>query len=220
MTKVDHRLYAIVDDDNLKGRNLAELALQAALNGATLLQYRAKTAPTRAMVEAGRAIHAALAGTGVPLLVNDRIDVALAIGAEGVHLGEDDMDPADARRLLGPDAVIGLTVKRKADARRAITSPIDYATIGGVFATSSKVNDSPPVGLDGFRQLAALIRAEKPALTVGAIAGIEAGNAASVIEAGADGIAVISALFKARDIPAASRDLSAIVDAALARRGP
>ena len=105
-------LYGIVDPQIARGRSLADLAAAAAKGGATLIQYRAKEASTRAMVREAKTIHAALAGTGVPLLINDRIDVALAAGAEGVHLGADDMELADARRLLGEDAIIGATLKQ------------------------------------------------------------------------------------------------------------
>ena len=118
----------------------AQLALAAARGGATIIQYRDKNSPTRLMVERARAIHAALRGTGVPLVVNDRIDVALAAGVEGVHVGREDMLVADARRLLGPDAIIGLTVKNEADAQAAIEADIDYACIGGLFETPAKHN--------------------------------------------------------------------------------
>ena len=159
MPKVDYRLNALIDADNLGANNLAAYASIAARNGATLLQYRDKNSPTRLMVERARAIHATLKGTGVPLLVNDRVDVALAAGVDGVHIGREDMLPPDARRLLGPQKIIGVTVKNEADAAAAIEADIDYACIGGVFATISKNNPDAPVGIDGFRHLAALIRA-------------------------------------------------------------
>jgi thiamine-phosphate pyrophosphorylase len=215
MNKVDLRLYAIVDTDNLGAENLAAFAGAAARNGATVIQYRDKHSATRLLVERAHAIHAALAGTGVPLLVNDRVDVALAAGAEGVHVGRDDMAAADARRLLGPGAIIGLTVKDEADARAAIGAPIDYACIGGVFATLSKDNPDAPVGLDGFRLLAGLIRAERPDLPVGAIAGMTLKTATETIRAGADGIAAIGALFKAGDVSQAVRAMRTGIDRAL-----
>ncbi len=218
MTPVDHRLYGLVDDDNLAGMDLPALARLSALNGVTLIQYRAKSATTAAMIGTARAIHAALEGTGVPLLINDRIDVALAAGAEGVHVGEDDMHPDDARRLLGPKAIVGLTVASEADADKAAAAPVDYATIGGVFATTSKHNKRPPVGIEGFRALAARIRTSRPGLVVGAIAGIDETNAGPVVAAGAEGVAVISSLYKQPDVAAATRRLRAVVDEALAGR--
>ena len=195
-----------------------QLAALAARSGATLIQYRDKTAGARDMIEQARAIRAALSGTGVPLVVNDRVDVALAAGADGVHLGADDMDAATARALLGPGSIIGLTVKNQKDAERAGRAPVDYACIGGVFETLSKVNADPPVGLIGFAKLRERLRALNPALPVGAIAGIDLDRAPSVIAAGADGVAVISAIFRAPDVAAATRSLRTAVDAALGRR--
>src|SRR5690606_14941529 len=138
-------------------------------------------APTRTMVREAAAIRAALAGSGVPLVVNDRVDVALAAGADGVHLGRDDMDAQTARLLLGPDAIIGLTVKNAADAQAAIAAPADYACIGGVFETLTKNNPDAPVGLDGFAALRAQIASARPDLPVGAIAGIDAERARQVV---------------------------------------
>lgn len=212
MNKVDYRLNAIIDGGLRPVGKLADLAGIAAHNGATIIQYRDKDASTRQMIAEAEAIRAALAGVGVPLLVNDRVDVALAAGADGVHLGRDDMSAETARRLLGPDAIIGLTVKNEADADAAIAAPIDYACIGGVFETLSKKNPDAPVGLDGFRTLRARIRAAKPGLPVGAIAGIDTGRAGEAVRAGASGVAVISAIFRADDIAAATRELRAAVD--------
>jgi len=218
MNRVDYRLNAIVDGSLRDIGDLAQLAALAAGNGATIIQYRDKDASTRLMVERASAIRAALAGSGVPLLVNDRIDVALAAGAEGVHLGRDDMDAQTARRLLGADAIIGVTVKNAADADMAIGAPADYACIGGVFATLSKQNPDRPVGIDGFALLRNRIGAARPDLPVGAIAGIDAGRARQVVAAGAAGVAVISGIFRAADIAAATRDLRRAVDAALKDR--
>jgi thiamine-phosphate pyrophosphorylase len=203
------RLYGIVDPQIAKGRSLAALARAAADGGATIHQYRAKEADTRVMIAEARAIVAALAGTGVPLLINDRVDIALASRAHGVHLGRDDMHPADARALLGPAAIIGATVKNRDDLVSLKGQPIDYACIGGVFSTAHKDNPDPPLGLEGFRALRAEARAVLGDLPVGAIAGIDASNAAGLFAAGADGIAVIGALFGGDDPRAAARALVA-----------
>ncbi|MCJ2006994.1 thiamine phosphate synthase [Methylobacterium sp. E-041] len=219
---VDLRLYGLLDvgvcgDD---GPRLADMAAAAVAGGCTLFQYREKDiADARAALARIRAIHAALAGRA-PLLVNDRVDLALAAGCEGVHLGQSDLHPADARRLLGDRAIVGLTLKTGAQADELYRLPVDYACIGGVFATTSKDNPDPPVGLDGFARIAFRARlARGTAVPVGAIAGIDASNAAAVIAAGADGIAVISALFGAEAVEGRARDLRARVDAALAERG-
>ena len=214
MTRIDYRLNAIVDAGLVDVGHLPDLAAIAAKNGATLIQYRDKTASTRLMIERAQAIRDALLGTGVPLVVNDRVDVALAAGADGVHLGADDMAVDTARRLLGRDAIIGLTVKTQADADRAGRAPVDYACIGGVFETLSKVNPDPPVGLQGLKALRDTIRRLNPVLPVGAIAGITLARVPEVIAAGADGVAVISALFRTTDIGGAVRDFRTRIDTA------
>ncbi len=218
---VDLRLYGILDVGVLgaDAAALAALAAEAVAGGTTLLQYRDKDlTDARAALARIRAIHAAVAGRA-PLLVNDRIDLALAAGVEGVHLGQSDLHPEEARRLLGPRAVVGLTVKTGAQADELYRLPIDYACIGGVFATTSKDNPDPPVGLDGLQRIVFRGRlARGQALPLGAIAGIDASNAASVIRAGADGVALIGALFKGGDTEGRARDLRARIDEALAAR--
>ena len=219
---VDLRLYGLLDVGVLgaDAETLARLAAEAVAGGCTLLQYRDKALDdARGALGRIRAIRAAVDGR-VPVLVNDRVDLALAAGAEGVHLGQGDLHPEEARRLLGSQAIIGLTVKTGAQADELYRLPVDYACIGGVFATTSKDNPDPPVGLDGLQRLVFRARlARGPGLPLGAIAGIDAGNAASVIAAGADGVAVISALFKGGSAQGKARDLRRRIDAALNARG-
>ncbi len=223
MKHVDVRLNAIVDPERAGGRDLADLARRVAAGGATLVQLRDKNNDTRAMVAAARAIKAALAPLNVPFVVNDRVDVALAVGADGVHLGPDDMAIEDARRLmglvLGPDAIIGASIKTVAAAEAVPVELIDYAGIGGVYATLSKAQNSAPIGPAGFAEIAAALRQRAPALPLLGIAGIDASNAGAVIAAGADGVAVISALSLAPDPAAAARGLREVVDAMLAKKG-
>ncbi len=145
MKPIDLRLYAIVDAERAGGYALADLARRVAEGGATLVQLRDKHSETRAMVEAARAIKAALAPFAIPFVVNDRVDVALAVGADGVHVGLDDMTAEDARALLGPDAIIGLSIKTVEQAAAAPVERIDYAGIGGVYATTSKEQNSAPI---------------------------------------------------------------------------
>ena len=216
---VDVRLYALVDPHRAGAFALDDLAHRVASGGATLIQLRDKESDTRAFIAQARAVKAKLRGLGAPLLINDRVDVALASEADGVHLGQNDMTPQDARRLLGPRAIIGLTVRSLAEAQAAPVEFIDYVAIGGVFATTSKDNPDPPVGLEGFNAIAAAVRRRAPEMPIAAIAGIDHTNAADVIAAGADGVAVSSALSLAPDPAAAARELRAIVDRALAARG-
>ena len=216
---LDLRLNAIVDPERAGGRELAELARLCAVGGATLIQLRDKSSETRAMVEAARAIKQALAPFGVPFVVNDRVDVALAAKADGVHLGQDDMAVEDARALLGDGPIIGLSVKSVAEAEVAPVELIDYVGSGGVYVTLSKEQKNAPLGPAGLARIVDVLRRRAPNLPLAGIAGIDASNAAEVIAAGADGVAVISALSLAPDPAAAARTLRDIVDAMLAKRG-
>jgi thiamine-phosphate pyrophosphorylase len=215
---VDLRLYALADPAVSGGRSLADLAKSIA-GSATLVQLRDKHGSTRSMMEEARALIGVLAPLDIPLLINDRVDVALAAEADGVHIGQDDMSPADARLLLGKTAIIGLSVKTLEQAREAPLDLLDYVAIGGVYGTTSKDNTSAPIGVDGLRAIAQAIRARKAGFPICAIAGINAGNADGTIAAGADGVAVISALSMAPDPALAARTLRNAVDVALEQRG-
>jgi thiamine-phosphate pyrophosphorylase len=215
---IDLRVYAILDPEHTGGRELTELSRLLAEGGATLVQLRDKMSETRAMVERARALKAVLAPFRIPLLINDRVDVALAAGADGVHVGQTDMAAEDARRLLGRDAVIGLSINTEPLAEAAPIESIDYVGIGGVYATMSKAQKKPPIGVDGLRRIVAVFQRRKRGFPACAIAGITAGNAAATIAAGADGVSVISALSLAADPAAATRALRATVDQALAVR--
>jgi thiamine-phosphate pyrophosphorylase len=214
--RVDLRCYAIVDPEVSGGHELPELCRMLAAGGATLVQLRDKLSDTRVMVERARAIKAALGK--VPLLINDRLDVALAVAADGVHIGWDDMAPADARALLGPEPIIGLTINSPQRADATALELIDYAGIGGVYGTTSKSTKNAPIGLAGMARVIEALHKRKPGFLTCGIAGINASNAAPVIEAGADGVSVISALSLAKDPKAASSELLRVVDAALTKR--
>ena len=212
---IDLRLYALLDPERAGDATLGSLARAVADGGATLVQLRNKLGSTRQLVAQARELKALLGPRSIPLLVNDRVDVALAAAADGVHVGWDDMAPEDARRLLGPGAIIGLSIKTMAQAQAAPVEVVDYVCIGGVFATASKHNPEPPVGIDGLKSILTAVRRRAPRLPIGAIAGIDANNAAAVMATGVDGVAVISALSLAPDVVAAARTLRGIVDASL-----
>lgn len=216
---VDLRLYALLDPAVAGGRMLGDLAARIA-GSATLVQLRDKHGSTRAMVEEARALRGVLEPAGVPLLINDRVDIALAAEADGVHIGQDDLPVPDARLLLGRTAIIGLSIKTVQQAQDAPLEHLDYVAIGGVYGTTSKDNTSAPIGIDGLRAIVQAVRARDKKCPICAIAGIDASNAAAVIEAGADGVAVISALSLASDPAKAALDLRCVVDDALKRRGP
>ena len=171
---------------------------------ATLVQLRDKHGVTRAMVEEARALRGVLEPAGVPLLINDRVDVALAAEADGVHIGQDDMAAPDARLLLGRTAIIGLSLSSVEQAKAAPLELLDYVGIGAVYATGSKDNASAPIGIAGLRAIAQAVRARKPGFPICAISGINSSNAGEMIAAGADGVAVISSLSLAPD-PATGR---------------
>jgi thiamine-phosphate pyrophosphorylase len=214
--RVDLRCYAIVDPEVAGGHELPDLCRMLAAGGVTVVQLRDKLSDTRVMVERARAIKQALGR--VPLLINDRVDVALAVGCAGVHIGWDDMAPADARRLLGPDAIIGLTVNSAPRADATDLALIDYAGIGGVYGTTSKQTKNSPIGVAGMARVIEALHRRKPGFATCGIAGINAGNAAPVIAAGADGVSVISALSLAGEPRAATTELLRVVDEALTRR--
>jgi thiamine-phosphate pyrophosphorylase len=215
---VDLRLYALIDPAVSGGRTLTDLARRVA-GSATLVQLRDKHGSTRTMVEEARALRAVLEPNNIPLLLNDRVDVALAAEADGVHIGQDDMAPNDARLLLGRGAIIGLSIKTVEQAKLAPLNLLNYVAIGGVYGTTSKDNTAAPIGIDGLRTIVGAIRARAPHYPICAIAGINSGNAADVIAAGVDGVAVISALSLAPDPAVAAQDLRALVDSGLAQRG-
>jgi thiamine-phosphate pyrophosphorylase len=217
--QVDLRLNAIVDPERSGGRDLAELAGLCAEGGATLIQLRDKLSETRAMIATARAIKKTLAPFGVPLVINDRVDVALASAADGVHVGQDDMAVEDARKILGRDAIIGLSIKTVAQADAAPVGLLDYVGSGGVYVTLSKQQKNAPIGPEGLARVIDALHRRAPKLPVCGIAGIDASNTAPVIAAGAAGVAVISALSLAPDPAAASRTLRQIVDEALSKRG-
>ncbi|WP_428566727.1 MAG: thiamine phosphate synthase [Solidesulfovibrio sp. DCME] len=202
----DLGVYLVTDRPALAGRDLLDVVAAAVAGGAGMVQLREKAATTREFVELARAVMTVTRPRGVPLLVNDRLDVALAAGADGVHVGQDDMHPADVRALLGPDALIGLSVTGEAETRAAAGLPVDYLGAGPVFATATKKDAGAPQGLAGLRRMVAL--AEVPVVAIGAIS---LANAASVLATGVAGLAVVSAVCSADDPAAAAAALRRIV---------
>lgn len=176
-----------------------ETVLAAVEGGVTIVQLRDKEADDATLTEAARALKHRLAPLGVPLIVNDRVAVARAAGADGVHLGQSDGDPAIAREILGPEPLIGLSVTAPDQTDTVDPAVVDYVGLGPVFPTATKPDAAAPLGLDGFRTTRGSID-----LPVIAIGGIDAANANSVIRAGADGLAVVSAICGAPDPRAAA----------------
>ena len=208
----DLSLYLVTDRRLASPLSLEALVRAALRGGVTAVQLREKECSTRDFVGLARALKAILTRAGVPLIINDRVDVALAACADGVHIGQSDMEYRDARRLLGPDAIIGLSVETAGQAERAASLDVDYLGAGPIFPTPTKTDAAPAWGIEG---LAALRRASRHVLV--AIGGVNRGNAGDVIRAGADGIAVVSAICWAIDPEQAARELHQAISAA---RGP
>lgn len=210
--RADWRVYVITDSHRARGRSYREIAEAAVRGGATAVQLRMKEEPARAMVQAAREIAALCRAAGVAFVVNDRIDVALAAGAGGAHVGQDDLPARDARALLGEDLLLGVSASTEDEAVAAWRSGADYLGVGAVYATATKADAGAPVGLARVRAICRAV----PIPVVG-IGGITAENAAEVIRAGAAGVAVVTAVTLAEDMAAATRRLREEVDAALAR---
>ncbi len=206
-------LYFVTDRGLCGERPLTGVVLQAIRGGAACVQLREKEVTTRFFVEEARRIKALMAPFRVPLIINDRLDVALAVGADGVHVGQDDMPYETARRLMGPGAIIGLSVETWEDVERAQGLDCDYLGVSPVFATPTKTDTKGPWGLEGLGRIRAFSR--HPLVAIG---GLNPSNAEAAVMAGADGIAVVSAICAAPDPLAASQELAGIIAAALARR--
>jgi len=203
----DFGLMLVTDRSLSRAKSVVEVVEAAVKGGVTVVQLREKEASVREFIEIGRRLLEILRPRRVPLLINDRVDVALAVPADGVHLGQSDMPPADARRLLGPKAVIGLTVETMAQAGPADREDVDYLGVSPIFPTPTKTDTGPAWGVEGLWRLRPLVR--KPLVAIG---GVNETNAARILEAGADGIAVVSAICAAPDPEAAARRLREIVE--------
>ncbi|WP_297956160.1 thiamine phosphate synthase [uncultured Desulfobulbus sp.] len=188
----DYSLYLVTDRRLSLGRSTVEVVAAAVSGGVTCVQLREKHCSTREFLEEARRVRELLVGTGVPLIINDRLDVALAVAADGVHLGQNDMHISDARRLVGERLVIGISAESVADAIRAEAEGADYIGVSPVFTTPTKMDTAPPLGLEGLREIRRAV-----SLPLVAIGSIRHDNAAEVLRAGADGLAVVSAIVSA-----------------------
>ena len=211
----DWALYLVTDRGLAGGRPIESVVEAAVRGGVTAVQLREKDCCTRDFVELGRALKKLLAPFQVPLIVNDRLDVALAIGADGLHIGQRDMDYGTARRLLGSDAAIGVSIETIEQASAAEALDADYLGVGPVFPTATKPDAAPALGLEGLAQVRAVSRH-----AIVAIGGIFSGNVRQAIQVGADGVAVVSAICAADDPCGAARELRQAIDEAWRARLP
>lgn len=206
---INYSLYVITDSKLSRGRNHRQVIEAAIRGGATLVQYRKKNATTRQMVVEALELCKLCRAYSVPLIVNDRIDVALAVDADGVHVGQDDMPASLARKLIGRDKIMGVSAENVEQALAAIADGADYLGVGAIFATATKPDAGEPIGLAGLERIARV-----STIPIVGIAGINLSNAANVIRAGASGVAVVSAIVGADDVQAAARELRGVVDRA------
>lgn len=206
--RFDLSLYLVTDPEMTARRGLVETVGAAVAGGVTMVQLRDKEAPARALAEAGRALLALLRPLGVPLVVNDRVDVAHAIGADGVHVGQSDLPPAAARAILGPAAIVGLSITAAAELS-TLDGAVDYVGLGPLYPTGTKTDAAPALGEAAFTAIRREI-----ACPVVAIGGLNLANTARTLAAGADGLAVVSAVCAAADPCAAAQQLRAAIAAA------
>ena len=207
------RLYVLTDRSVARGRSLIDLVAAALEGGATAIQLREKSLSALDQIALGRELRRLTADAGALFIVNDRADIALALEADGVHLGQDDLPVATARKILGPGAIIGGSAGSLDELRRSIAAGVDYLGVGPMYATGTKADAGPPIGPAGLAQIRQ--QTDLPIVGIGAI---DADNAGPVIAAGADGVAVISAVLGADDVAAAARRLRQAVEAALTAR--
>lgn len=202
MLRTDLKLYLVTDRSFLHGRNLIDVVMQAVAGGVTMVQLREKDIDTRTFIELGLELKQKLQQVNIPLIINDRVDVAMAIDADGVHIGQSDMPYTLARRLLGSNKIIGLSVENIDEVIEANSLNVDYIGISPVFTTQTKTDTAQPFGLSGLREAVRL--SVHPTVAIG---GINLQTKNDVLDCGADGIAVVSAIMAAENPKQAAKDL-------------
>ncbi|QRV22746.1 thiamine phosphate synthase [Marinomonas foliarum] len=196
-----YRLY-LVTDDQQDLATLTEVVSKAVAGGVTMVQVREKHGDVRAFIERALAVKKVLQGTGIPLIINDRVDVSLAVDADGVHLGQSDMPAKIARQLIGPDKILGLSIETQEQLAAADALPIDYIGLSAIFATPTKTNTKHHWGIDGLKSALKVT-----SLPIVAIGGIHEGNIPELCSTGVHGLALVSAICSADDPKAAAAHL-------------
>lgn len=207
MTPNPYRLY-LVTDENQDIDTLLQVVKQAIEGGVTMVQLREKHHDVRTFISKAKAVKQVLASTGVPLIINDRVDVALAVEAEGVHLGQTDMPATLARKLIGEERILGLSIESEAQLEEAKSLPIDYIGLSAIFATPTKTNTKTHWGLDGLTETL-----KKTTLPVVAIGGINEANLPDVASTGVHGVAIVSAISHAASPKDAASKLLNLMEA-------
>jgi thiamine-phosphate pyrophosphorylase len=209
LNEIDYSLYLVTDRNLAKGRSTLDIVRAAVAGGVTCVQLREKECSTREFIEQALAVRNFLKDRGVPLIINDRVDVALAVAADGVHLGQTDMPLKSAQKIVGDSMIIGISAESLADAVEAERNGADYLGVSPIYATPTKIDTAPPLGLEGLRAIREAVK-----LPLVAIGGLNRDNAAAVIRSGGDGVAVVSAIVAAGDPAGAARQLKQIIEEA------
>lgn len=200
-------LYLVTGHSTQQGRSLTDIVMQAVAGGVDMVQLREKEMTDDEMTELARELHEKLLPTGIPLIINDRVNVAKAVDAEGVHVGQSDMAYAEARRILGRDKIIGLSCENMQQVADANAMDVDYIAVSPVFATPTKTDTAPPFGLEGLSEARKISRHK-----VVAIGGINGSNIREIRDAGADSAAVVSAIVEAANPTKAASELKLLID--------
>jgi len=200
-----YRLY-LVTDDKQDLATLKHVVKEAVAGGVTMVQVREKQGDIRRFIDRALAVKAILQGTGVPLIINDRVDVALAIDADGVHLGQSDMPAATARRLIGKDKLLGLSIENEQQLIDAESLPVDYLGLSAIFSTPTKSNIKKEWGIEGLAK--AVVQSSFPIVAIG---GINAENLNAIIATNVDGVALVSAICHATSPQNAARDFCSLM---------
>ena len=207
--EIDYSLYLVTDRGLARGRSTLEIVQAAVSGGVTCVQLREKDCATLEFIEQALAIKNYLTARAIPLIINDRLDVAMAVAADGVHLGQNDMPLGMARKIAGASMLIGISAESVQDAVDAEKGGADYLGVSPIYATPTKTDTAPPLGLEGLRAIR-----ERVKIPLVGIGGLNNANAAEVIRHGADGVAVVSAIVAADDPKTSAMNLKQIIDEA------
>lgn len=204
---VDYSLYLVTDRDLAGGRPLYQIVETAIRGGVTAVQYREKSTPIRRMIEEALELRDLCRIHRIPFIINDRVDLALALDADGLHVGQDDIPAPLARKLIGPGKILGVSVDNITQVHAAMAEGADYVGASPIFATPTKPDAPQPLGIQGLQEIALVCT-----LPIVAIGGINRSNAAGILRAGAAGLAVVSAIVAADDVERAARELRQVIE--------
>ncbi|MBW2410333.1 MAG: thiamine phosphate synthase [Deltaproteobacteria bacterium] len=207
--KIDYSLYLVTDRGLARGRSTLDIVKAAVRGGVTCVQLREKDCSTLEFIEQASGIKDFLSDRGIPLIINDRLDVAQAVKADGIHLGQTDMPLDMARAIVEDSMIIGISAESLEDAIEAEKGGADYLGVSPIYATPTKTDTAPPLGLEGLRQIRAAVK-----IPLVGIGGLNRENAAEVIGNGADGVAVVSAIVAAGDPETAAAELNQLISKA------